>query len=151
MYPGLSSLTTHADLLETMNISATNTLIETATSTQLYTDTLPTSIAMTTSATTPATTESPLQRHLSLIIGIPTGIGLSIVGLLLCLIWLACSSYCDYRKSLPQQGTAGSAGTRSTNMQVSKLNQIHSQGGKNSLLFICMWVGGHDSHFILVE
>lgn len=123
MYSGSPSLTTNADLLETVDISATKTLIniETTTSIQLHTDTLSTSIAMTTPATMPATTENPLQRHLSLIIGVPTGIGLSIVGLSLCLIWLACSSYCDYRKSLPQQGNVGSAGTRSTNVQVSNI------------------------------
>lgn len=116
---GLSSVTTNTDLLETMNISSTKTLIEMATSIRPFTDTLPTSIAMTASAPTAATSESPLQRHLALIIGLPTGIGLSIVGLSLCLIWIACSSYCEYRKSLPQQGNTGSAGTRLTNVQVS--------------------------------
>ena len=64
------------------------------------------------------TTESPLQRHLSLIIGVPTGVGLSVIGLSACLIWLACLSYCEYRKSLPQQGNNGSGATRSTKMQV---------------------------------
>ena len=67
----------------------------------------------------PTTTESPLQRHLALIIGVPNG--LSIFGLSACLIWLACLSYCEYRKNLPQQGQAASGGTRSTNMQVYRL------------------------------
>ena len=66
-------------------------------------------------------TEDPLQRHLALIIGVPTGVGLSILGLSLCLLWLACSSYCEYRKSLPHlQPKTPSAGgpSRSANTPV---------------------------------
>ena len=54
----------------------------------------------------------PIREHLALIIGVPTGVGLSLLGLCLCVMWLGCSSYREYRKNRPEV----SAGTHSTNL-----------------------------------
>jgi hypothetical protein len=63
-------------------------------------------------STTPMPTpEDPVQRHLSLIIGVPTGVGLALLALSSCGVWLVCSTYCERRKASGDQ----SAGTHSTN------------------------------------
>jgi len=61
--------------------------------------------------TAQTTTVDPVQENLALIIGVPTGIGLSIIGLLACIAWLSCSSYLEYRRNRP-----AASGTHSTNL-----------------------------------
>ena len=65
------------------------------------------------------TTEDPIQEHLAVIIGVPTGIGLAIIGLGLCVLWLGCSSYLEYRKNRPV-----SVGTHSTNVVRTELGRV---------------------------
>lgn len=62
-------------------------------------------------ATPSSTTEDPIQRHLALIVGVPTGVGLALLGLCVCAVWLVCSTYCDRQKATSEH----SAGTHSTN------------------------------------
>ena len=51
------------------------------------------------------TTEDPIQRHLSAIIGVPVGLGLSLLVLGCCALWLFLSSYIKYRREEREQGT----------------------------------------------
>lgn len=63
------------------------------------------------------TEEDPIQRHLALIVGVPTGIGIAVVGLVLCGLWLVCSTYCENRqRNMEQSGTGGGGGTATTNV-----------------------------------
>ena len=51
------------------------------------------------------TTEDPIQRHLSAIIGVPVGLGLSLLVLGSCALWLFLSSYIKYHREEREQGT----------------------------------------------
>lgn len=57
-------------------------------------------------------TEDPLQEHLAVIIGVPTGVGLSILLIGTCVVWLACSSYLEHRRAMAEHY----GGTRTTNL-----------------------------------
>lgn len=74
----------------------------------------------------PTTEEDPIQRHLALIVGVPTGVGLALLGLCLCGVWLACSTYCDRRKATGDQ----SAGTHSTNLVRNRGRERRRERGK---------------------
>lgn len=52
-----------------------------------------------------STTEDPVQKHLPVIIGVPTGIGLSILFIGSCVAWLFVSSYLKYRETEREQNT----------------------------------------------
>ena len=63
------------------------------------------------------TEEDPIQRHLALIVGVPTGVGIAVIGLVLCGLWLVCSTYCENRqRGVEQSGTGGASGTATTNV-----------------------------------
>ncbi|XP_064396673.1 uncharacterized protein LOC135343628 [Halichondria panicea] len=54
------------------------------------------SLPMTTPMATPTGPPSSTpNRQLSLIIGLPVGVGLAVIGLGVCLLWLTCSAYCE--------------------------------------------------------
>lgn len=47
-----------------------------------------------------------------MIIGVPTGVGLSILLIGTCVVWLACSSYLEHRRAMAEHY----GGTRTTNL-----------------------------------
>ena len=53
----------------------------------------------------PPTTEDPIQRHLAAIIGVPTGIGLAVLLIGSCVVWLLLTSYLRYRRAEREQAT----------------------------------------------
>ncbi len=75
------------------------------------------SLSPTTTPTGPDVTTSAPNSQLSLIIGLPVGIGLAMLGLGACFIWLTCSAYCE-NKDNPR-------GTASSNL-VSKMHNFSS-------------------------
>ena len=46
-----------------------------------------------------------MQKHLSVIVGVPVGVGLSVVLIGSCVLWLAMSSYLSYRRAERDQIT----------------------------------------------
>ena len=65
---------------------------------------------------TTTTEEDPLQRHLALIVGVPTGFFLALILLSACVLWLMCSAYCENKKHHGSGAGSGAAGTHSTNV-----------------------------------
>jgi hypothetical protein len=53
----------------------------------------------------PPTTEDPLQRHFSAIVGVPVGIGLAILILGSCALYLFLSAYIKHRREEREQAT----------------------------------------------
>ena len=70
----------------------------------LFPDPTPTPLA----TTVPPTNVDPIQEHLSVIIGVPVGVGLAVLLVLACVLWMVCSAWCEQRKER--------AATQSTHM-----------------------------------
>lgn len=87
-------------------------------------DIFPSSVMPSPDATMLATTTTPvdpLQRHLPLIVGVPTGIVLAVTGVLLCILYLMCSAYCENRKN-KTESTINSSNVNTTVRTPSKYN-----------------------------